>query len=151
MKGHHFTSTVSNPDLPAACHSHNPTRSLSRNAGLLVSYTNCQTPLLTTFATNLKQHTNLSSNRVRPPDSSSVNPSLFHPRPSGTYNLFNLFYSTAEEGHIAGPKASLLFPIYLLSAGPTMQTSCLGNCCSVSPSYSLSYAFPGFRYYVTGI
>ena len=53
---------------------HNPTSSLSKNAGLLVPYTNCQTPPQTTFATNLKQHTNSSSNHVTPLDSTSVNP-----------------------------------------------------------------------------
>ena len=41
--------------------------------------------------------------------------------------------TTAEEGHNADSKASPPFPNYLLSAGPTIQTSCLGKCCSVSP------------------
>ena len=40
---------------------HNPTRSLSRNAGLLVSYTNYQNPPQTTSAANLKLHTTSSS------------------------------------------------------------------------------------------
>ena len=48
----------------------NPTRSLSRNAGLLVSYTNYLTPPQTTSATNLKLHTNPDT----PPVSTSVNP-----------------------------------------------------------------------------
>ena len=51
---------------------HNPTRSPSKNAGLLVSYTNCQMPHLTTFPANLKQHTNSFSNHIRPPDSTFV-------------------------------------------------------------------------------
>ena len=38
MNGHCFTTTVSNPDLPVAIHT-NPIRSLSKNAGLFVSYT----------------------------------------------------------------------------------------------------------------
>ena len=75
MNGHHFTTTVSNPDLPVAI-TPNPTRSLSRNAGLLVSYTNSQTPPLTAFASNLKQHINSSSNHVTPLISTSVNPPL---------------------------------------------------------------------------
>ena len=66
---------------------HNPTNSVSKNAGLLVSYTNCQTPTLTTFATNLKQHTNPSSNHVAPLYSTSINPS----RPSSIYNLSSVF------------------------------------------------------------
>ena len=51
----------------------NPTRSLSRNAGLLVSYTNYLIPPQTTSAANLKLHTNLSSNPDTPPVSTSVN------------------------------------------------------------------------------
>ena len=51
-----------------------PTRSLSRNDGLLVSYTNYVTPHQTTSAANLKLHTNLSSNPDIPPVSTSVNP-----------------------------------------------------------------------------
>ena len=62
----------------------NLTRSLSRNAGLLVSNTNYLAPPQTTSAANFKLHTNLSSNPDTPPVSTSVNPSTFHPRPSGT-------------------------------------------------------------------
>ena len=51
-----------------------PTRSLSRNASLLVSYTNYLTPPQTTFATSLKLQTNLSSNHDTTPVSISVNP-----------------------------------------------------------------------------
>ena len=52
----------------------NPTRSLSRNAGLLVSYTNYLTTPHTTSTANLKLHTNLSSNPDTPPVSTPVNP-----------------------------------------------------------------------------
>ena len=52
----------------------NPTRSLSRNAGLLVSYMNYLIPPQTTSATNLKLHTKLSSNPDTPLVSTSVNP-----------------------------------------------------------------------------
>ena len=52
----------------------NLTRSLSRNAGLLVSCTNYLIPPQTTSAINLKLHTNLSSNPDTPPVSTSVNP-----------------------------------------------------------------------------
>ena len=51
-----------------------PTRSLSRNAGLLVSYTNYLTPPQTTSAVSLKLHTNLFSNHDTTPVSISVNP-----------------------------------------------------------------------------
>ena len=51
-----------------------PIRSLSRNAGLLVSYTNYLTPPQTTFAASLKQHTNLSFNHVTPPVSTPSYP-----------------------------------------------------------------------------
>ena len=50
------------------------TRSRSRNAGLLVSYTNYLTPPQTTSAVNLKLHTNLSFNPDTLPVSTSVNP-----------------------------------------------------------------------------
>ena len=78
----------------------NSTRSLSKNAGLSVSYTNYQTPPQTTSAPNLKLYTNLPSNPDTPPVSTSVNPPKFHPRPSGIKQFrFSLLYSTAEEGH----------------------------------------------------
>ena len=70
---------------------HNPTRSLSRNADLLMSYTNCQTPRLTTFVASLKQHTNLSSNHITPLVSTTVNPPLFHTHPSSIYNICQSF------------------------------------------------------------
>ena len=65
----------------------NHTRSLSRNAGLLVSYTNYLIPPQTTSAANLKLHTDLSSNHDTPPVSTSVNLPTFHPRPSRTKNF----------------------------------------------------------------
>ena len=65
----------------------NPTRSLSRNAGLLVSYTNYLTPPQTTSTTNLKLHTNSSSNHVRPPDSTSFNPPKFHLTPEAGWRF----------------------------------------------------------------
>ena len=58
-----------------------PTRSLSRNAGLLVSYTNYLTPPLTTSAVSLKLHTNLSFNHNTTPVSISVNPPHIPPSP----------------------------------------------------------------------
>ena len=38
-----------------------------------MSYTNCKTPPLITFATNLKQHINSSLNHITPLDSTSIN------------------------------------------------------------------------------
>ena len=61
-----------------------PTRSLSKNAGLLVSYTNYLTLPQTTSAASLKLHTNLSSNHDTTPVSISVNPPTFHHRLGGT-------------------------------------------------------------------
>ena len=61
-----------------------PTRSLSRYAGLSVSYTNYLTPPQTTSAVSWKLHTNLSSNHNTTPVSISVNPPTFHPCLGGT-------------------------------------------------------------------
>ena len=83
MNGHRFTTTVLNPDLPVAIHTQS-TRSLSKNAGLTVSYTNYLTPPQTTSAANLKLHNNSSSNPNTPPVSTSINPLKFHPHPSST-------------------------------------------------------------------
>ena len=58
-----------------------PTRSLSRNAGLLVSYTNYLTQPQTTYTASLKQHTNLSSNHDTTPVSIPVNPPHIPPSP----------------------------------------------------------------------
>ena len=52
----------------------NTTRFLSRNAGLLVSYTNYLTPPQTTSVASLKLHTNLASIPDTTPVSASVNP-----------------------------------------------------------------------------
>ena len=69
---------------------HNPTRYPTKISGLLVSYTNCKILPLTTFATNLKQHTNSSSNHITPRSQHPLTP-LFHPHPHGTYNLLSVF------------------------------------------------------------
>ena len=66
---------------------HNPTRSLSKNAGLSVSYTNYLTPPQTTSTANLKLQSNLSYNPNKPPVSTSVNHPKFHPCPSGIYSF----------------------------------------------------------------
>ena len=64
----HWTQTYQMPST------YNPTRSLSKNAGLLVSYTNYLTPPQTTSVASLKLNTNLSSNPNTTPVSTSVNP-----------------------------------------------------------------------------
>ena len=61
----------------------NPTRFLSNNAGLSVSYTNYQTPPQTTTTAKLKLHTNSSSNPNTPclnifwPPNSTLVPAVF--------------------------------------------------------------------------
>ena len=114
---------------------HNPTRFLSKNAGLLVSYTNYQTPPLTTFAANLKQHTNSSFNHVTSLDSTSVNPppppsSILTPVALTISHQSFLFYCWWRTQ--CWSKASPLFLNCLLSAGPMMWISCLGKCRSIS-------------------
>ena len=102
-----------------------PTRSLSRNAGLLVSYTNYLTPPQTTSAVSLKLHTNLSSNHDTTPVSISVNPPTFHPRLGGTQKFrFSFLYSTAEEGLCVWAEIfifvsfSSLYVLVMLTRGP---------------------------------
>ena len=71
----------------------NPTRSLSRNADLLVSYMKCITPPLTTFAVSLKQHTNSSSNHchILPRCQHLLTPPPFFHSHSSTYNHLSVF------------------------------------------------------------
>ena len=102
---------------------HNPTRSPSKNAGLLVSYRNCQAPPLTTCAANLKQHTNSSSNHVTSSHSTSINPPYFT-LSSVALTLLSVFSILLLK------KATVLVESfssisYQLSVGPTMQISYL--------------------------
>ena len=108
---------------------HNTTRSLSKTAGLLVSYTNCQTPSLTTFTTNFKLHTNSSTNHVTTRTQHPLTP-LFHPRTNGTYNLLPaLPILLLKKATVLVRKHLLCFP----SINSLMtRTSCLGKCHSVS-------------------
>ena len=95
---------------------HNPTRSLSKIAGLSVSCTNYQTPPQTTFTANLKLHTNSSSNHDTPQVSTSVKPPHTQPL-SQQYLQFwvSLFYSTAEEAHGALAESLHLFSFCFIS------------------------------------
>ena len=90
MNGHRFT-TIYQTQTYQLLSTHNPTRSLSKNASLSVSYTIYLTPSQATFTTNLKVQTNLSR---QPPVSTSINSSTFHSCPNGTYSLSQslLFY-----------------------------------------------------------
>ena len=117
---------------------HNPTRSLSKNAGLSVSYANYQTPSQTTSTTNLKLHTN-SSNPDTPLVSTSNNPQIPLLLQWHLKFQFSLFYSTAEEGHCDWPKVyhfhfvSSLYVLVMLTRGPDDAFVCLGKCHSVTP------------------
>ena len=91
---------------PASCH---PTRSLSRNTGLLVLYTNYLTPPQTTSAVSLKLHTNLSSNYDTTPVSISVNP------PHSTLASAALKNFTSASCILLLRKASVFGPKYLFS------------------------------------
>ena len=91
-----WMDTLSPPQYRTqTCHlpfTHNPTRSLSKNAGLLVSYINCQTPPrphLPPFET----HTNSSSNHVTSPDSTSVNPPIPSSPQQHLQSLISILYS----------------------------------------------------------
>ena len=122
MNGHHFTTTLWNSELSLAIHTQSH-HSLSRNAGLLVSYTNYLTPPQTTYATNLKLHTNLSSNPDTPPVSTSVNPPQIPPSPQRHLKFrLSLIYSTAGEGHsdLAESK-SALSPLPFLFVSPVTK------------------------------
>ena len=83
---------------------HNPTRSLLRIAGLLLSYSSFLTPPLTTFAANLKLHTNLSPNHVMP---------HFHPPhiglASGTYAFLSVLCALMLKTGTVCLKAPFLF------------------------------------------
>ena len=70
MNGHCFTTTVSNPDLPIAIHTQ------SHQIHFLECWSVSVIHKLTDsiFPTNLKWHTNSSSNHVTTPESISINP-----------------------------------------------------------------------------
>ena len=89
MNGYRFTTTVSNTltDQPVAIHtqSHQIPFQECWSVSIIHKLPN-STP--TTSATNLKLHTNSSSNHDTPQDSTFVNPHpVFHPCPSGTYSF----------------------------------------------------------------
>ena len=113
----------------------NLTRSLSRNAGLSVSYTNYLTSPQTTSATNLKLHTNLSSNPDTPPVSTSVKPPKFHPCPSSTKSFNSVSYSLLlRKASVIWLKNSFSFcfiSISLSDVHPWTLLSVLGKCFSV--------------------
>ena len=110
---------------------HHPTRSPPKNAGLLVSYTNCKTLPLTTFATNLKQlilqsrHPQTQHPLTPPPHSTLASVAL--------NNFLWVFSNLLLKKTTCWLKASPLFLNYQLSVGLTIQISCLGKCHSVSP------------------
>ena len=85
------------------------TRSFSRNAGLLVSYTNYLTPPHTTSAVSLKLHTNLSSNQDTIPVSISVNPP---PPPHSTLASAALKNFTSVCCILLLRKATVIWPKY---------------------------------------
>ena len=73
MNGHRFPTTVRTQTYQLLSKL-NSTRSLSRDIGLLVSYTNYLTPPQTISTANLKLHTNLSYNHDTTLVSISVKP-----------------------------------------------------------------------------
>ena len=74
-----------------------------------------------------------SSNRVTPPDSTSVN-SLFHPCPSGTYNLSSVFSTLLlKKTTVFGQKLLLRFLTMNSLQAWQRKPCCLGKCRSVSP------------------
>ena len=91
-----------------------PTRSLSRNAGLLVSYINYLTPPQTTSTISLKLHTNLSSNQDTTPVSIYVNP----PHSTLASAALKNFASVScilllRKAPVFGPKYSFSFRFHL--------------------------------------
>ena len=109
MNEHQFTTMVSNLDLPQLSSTLSPTRSLSRNAGLLLSYTNYLTPPQTTSVASLKLHTNLSSNHNTTPVSISVNP------PHSTLATAALKNFASVSCILLMRKATVLWPKYSFS------------------------------------
>ena len=106
---------------------HNPARSLSKNAGLSVSYTDYQTPPQTTSAANLKLHTYSSSNPDGPPVSTSVNPRSSTLAPAAVLTLSLLFYCWG--------KSFRFISVFLSDAQPwAWRHYHLCKCRSVSPS-----------------
>ena len=91
MNGHCFTTTVSNPDLPVAIHTQSHQIPFQEYWSVSVIH-KLPESTLTTFAANLKQHTNSSFNHITRSDSTSVNPSpSIPPSPPGTFNLSSVF------------------------------------------------------------
>ena len=117
----------------------NPTRTLSRNAGLLVSYTNCQTPSLTTFAASLKLHNNSSSNHVAPPVSTSVNPPLSPSPQRHMQSLVSLSTLRMKKAKVFRQKLLLRFLTINFLRAWRREPCCLGKCCSVSPIIFITY------------
>ena len=81
---------------------HNPTTSLFRIPGLLVSYINFLIPPLRTFVANFKLHTNLSSNHVMLLAYTSVKHPPLHFHPCIQWHLrFSVSFlcSIVDEGH----------------------------------------------------
>ena len=109
----------------------NPTRSLSRNAGLLVSYTNYLTQPQTTSAANLKLQSNFSSNPDTPPVSTSVNPANSTLAPAALKVLIQspVFYCwgrplwSGQNIHFCF--VSFLYVLAMLTCGPDDALVCL--------------------------
>ena len=132
MNGHHFNTTVSNPDLPVVIHTQSHQIPFQECWYVSVIY-KLPNSNLTTFTASLKQRTNSSYNHVTPLDSTYIKP---HP------------HSTLPPTALTIPCESFLFYCWskrlpssfptINSAGPMMQISSLGKCHSVFQSYLLS-------------
>ena len=130
----------------------NPTRSLSRNAGLSVSYINYLTPLQITSAVNLKLHTNLSSNPDTPLVSTSIKPpnSTLAPAALKVSMQSPLFYCWGRPLWSGWNIHFRFISICLTTLTCRCQSSVLGKCRCVQPSiFCLIHAFPGFPYHDT--
>ena len=113
MNGHCFTTTASNPDLPVSIHTI-PPDSLSRLLVCKCQFTNCQIPPLTTFAANLKLHTNWSSNHVTSLVLTPFKP--LPPRDPDHLSFFTTYYPGLH--HL---KRILREGFHILSSDPSIQ------------------------------
>ena len=121
VNGHHFTTTVSNPDLPVAIHTQSHQIPFQDCWSISVIH-KLPDPSPTTFAVNWKQHTNSSFNHVTPPNLISINPSSSTLAPAALIIFCQSFLFHCWRSPQCRPKASVLFQNYELSSA---LSSCL--------------------------
>ena len=131
MNWHHFTTTVSNPDLPVTIHTQSHQIPFQEYWSVSVVH---KLPDSTPdhIPRQFETAYQLILKLCHTPDSTSINhPPPLAPAALTIFSQSHLFYCWRRPH--AGPKASPPFPNYLLSVGSTTWTSYLSKCRSVSP------------------